>query len=326
MTSDSSRTDPVLGSIHAATFSESTSATIAHASAKLMGTTANVTTVGGSPDVPEKVIDYLRHLESLWSRFRADSELSHANSNPGISHTVSAETIRLVEEMKRGHRLTGGAFDPTLLGALIAQGYGTSLSNPRLVTTLPPSAKRRGDIAAIDISDSSLRLPLGTTLDSGGVGKGLAADLCAAHAMSLGALGALVDVGGDVSLQGASPRGNSWRLAIESPLDSSHRVSTVELSGGGIATSTVLKRRFVVGDTETHHIINPFTLESTQSDTTQATVIAHCAADAEMWTKVAFVHDSRHLFASAARHGFHAGCFLTSGEWITTKDWPEYGA
>ncbi len=69
----------------------------------------------------------------------------------------------------------------------------------------------------IDIDGSQVTLHRGTTVDSGGVGKGLAADLAVEFALKAGALGALVEVGGDVRVGGVSPRSDSWRLAIEDP-------------------------------------------------------------------------------------------------------------
>jgi len=140
--------------------------------------------------------------------------------------------------------------------------------------------------------------------------------------MEAGALGALIEVGGDLRVEGLSPRADMWRLAIENPYDRSLRLSVVELRHQGLATSTVTKRRFEVEGRETHHIIDPTTLRSANSDTVQASVIAPTAAQAEMWTKVAFVHGSQRLLAFARHHGFHAGCLLQSGEWVTSAGWP----
>lgn len=127
---------------------------------------------------------------------------------------------------------------------------------------------------------------------------------------------------GDLRVEGLSPRADMWRLAIENPYDRSQRLSVVELRNQGLATSTVTKRRFEVEGRETHHSINPTTLRSAESDTVQASVIAPTAAQAEMWTKVAFVHGSQRLLAFARQHGFHAGCLLQTGEWVTSAGWP----
>jgi len=287
-----------------------------------MGTRAKILTIGGTPDLAERLFETLRSLERKWSRFLDNSELSAANMEPGVTHTVSADTVELVAAMKRGHDMTNGAFDPTLLPALVAEGYTTSLVNPELTARVHEAARLRGNLGAVEVGPGTLTIPRGTMLDSGGVGKGLAADLVVRAAREAGALGALVDVGGDLRVSGFSPRGDSWRLAIENPFETGQQLSVIAVADSGVATSTVTKRRFRSGLRETHHIISPRTLKSTDSDTLQATVVASTAADAEVWTKVAFVDGHQALLHLARRHRFEVGCLLVSGEWVTTPGWP----
>ena len=321
--SRSALTDPVQSSVVAAMFSDNVSAPVHKADFKVMGTTARITLVGGPPETPERIKGLLEQLERRWSRFRDDSEISLLNNSPQHAGEVSEETKTLFRHMQRGFHLTRGAFDPTILPALVAEGYGESLVNPGARTLVPGGSLRRGDFAGITLEGGRLHLPAGTTLDSGGVGKGLAADMGSELAVNSGALGALVDVGGDVRVCGVSPRADHWRLAIEHPEDPAQRLSIVEITNQGIATSTVTKRRFRVGDRSTHHLIDPRTGQSAESDTVQATVIAGSAAEAEMWTKVAFVHGSETLLRQARREPIEVGCFLRDGRWVTSPGWPE---
>lgn len=326
MQAQSSVNNPVAGSIQAALFSDSSQARVFTAEGKVMGTTARVTTVGGTAELPQALMAMLDHFNVLWSRFLEDSDISRLNASPGEAIEVDSSTRDLIAHMIQGHHATHGAFDPTLLPALMAQGYSASLVNPENVTHLPPSSRRRGAPQEIIISGTTVTLPVGTTIDSGGAGKGYAADVLAHFAMGEGALGVLVEVGGDLRVMGISPSASAWRLAIEHPYDASRRLSVVALRDGGIATSTVAKRRFEVEGNETHHIINPHTGLSTDSDVVQATVIAPSAGVAEIATKIAFVEGSLALFRYAHTHQYQAGCYTTDGNWTTTKDWPEADA
>jgi len=314
--------DPVLGGIHAAMTGDGDTPPVYSSSLSVMGTRAHITTVGGPPDLPLRIEKLLTHLNLLWSRFLPNSEISQLNNAPGVPRTVSPETRRLLGEMARGFSHSQGAFDPTLLPALIAEGYGSSLVTPRATTKIPDGAALRGAFSDILVDGQTVTLPRGTTLDTGGVGKGLAADMAAELARSEGALGVLVEVGGDVRVSGISPRSDRWRLGLEHPSDPSGRLGVVELDNQGLATSTVTKRRFTVGNRATHHIIDPGTLRSAESDTVQASVIAATAAEAEMWTKVAFVRGSTALLSEARKRGFHAACLLNSGVWTTSALWP----
>jgi len=322
----SSLDNPDAGSIHAALFTDSSQAMVFSAEEKVMGTTARVTTVGGTAQLPEAIMSMLQHLNVLWSRFRDDSEISLLNAAPGSAIEVDSSTRDLIALMIEGHHTTNGAFDPTLLPSLISEGYGASLVNPENVTHVPPSSLGRGAPEQIVISGNSVTLPRGTTLDSGGAGKGYAADLAAAFAIGEGALGAMVEVGGDLRVRGVSPSGEMWRLAIEHPFDPSRRLSVFELANGGVATSTITKRRFEVDGRATHHIINPRTGRSAESDVVQTSVIAPSARQAEIATKIGFVDGSLALFSFAHKNGYQAGCYTLDGNWTTTKDWPEADA
>ena len=318
--------DAVLGGIHAAMSSDDGQLPVHSSSLRVMGTGANVTTVGGPADLPLQIENLLHTLNQRWSRFLGDSELSNLNNAPGVPQTVSEETLRLFQEMARGFSLTDGQFDPTVLPALIAEGYSHSLVNPELITRIPAGSPARGNFSRITVDGQKVTLPAGTTVDSGGLGKGLAADMAIELAMSSGALGALVEIGGDVRVAGLSPRSDRWRLGIEDPHESGKRRDVVEIRHQGLATSTITKRRFTSGDRDTHHIINPETRHSSQSDTVQASVIAATAVEAEIWTKVAFVRGSSELLRQAQRKGFHAACVLESGEWLTSSGWPSTDA
>ena len=66
----------------------------------------------------------LDHLERKWSRFLPDSDISLIN-RAGVSQSRSIRRrSSCCRQMAVGVRLTGGAFDPTLLGAIAGLGYG----------------------------------------------------------------------------------------------------------------------------------------------------------------------------------------------------------
>jgi hypothetical protein len=151
--------DPVLGSIHAAMTSAEGETPVYERSLAVMGTTARITTVGGPADLPERIASLLEKLNGLWSRFRDDSELSHLNNSPGQAKSVSPETLRMLSEMAWGYSHTKGAYDPTVLPALLAEGYTSSLVTPGLKTHIPATSRPKGNLSAIEIREKVL-LPI----------------------------------------------------------------------------------------------------------------------------------------------------------------------
>lgn len=284
--------------------------------------TVVVTSEPGTVDEPSVVssaIARLHELEQRWSRFLPTSEISELNASPGVLRQVSPDTFVLVEALVRAWHATGGAFDPTMLGALVHLGYGTSRDRSERTTSLTADATPRGRPAEILVraDDLAVMLPMGTTLDPGGLGKGLAADLVVDEIMAAGAAGALVEVGGDLRVRGRPPVGHAWPITIDDTGE------VIELAGGGLGTSSSRLRTWTVDDDRRHHLLDPTTLRSTTTDVESCTVIAGTAAWAESFTKVAFTHGARAAIAEYERLGLAASIVTADGV-VATSDWDEY--
>jgi thiamine biosynthesis lipoprotein len=266
----------------------------------------------------------LNDLERCWSRFLPTSEISRLNRAEGAPCRTSAETVRLVEAMVQAWHATDGSFDPTLLGALVGLGYSASRGDATLRTSLAPGARpqgRPGEIL-VDPTSRTIQLPAGTTLDPGGLGKGLAADIVATELLGAGAAGALVEIGGDVRVVGSSPEADAWALAIRPPQGDDRRV--VDLVDGGVATSTSRLRTWSHEGHERHHLIDPLTLRSSERDAVSCTVIAGSASWAEAFTKVAFAHDLGDALALLESHSLAASITTAGGLHHTTGHWQEF--
>ena len=295
-------------------------------SAQIMGGHFAVTVVGADVEVTQQVISYLHKLEALWSRFIATSEVSQLNSSPGIPVVVSPETITLVKLLIDGSRLTDGLFDPTTLPLTLANGYATSHVDPSRTTVLPSSATWPGDLEGIVVNEvkSTVTLPVGTTLDPGGLGKGLAADLAVDYAMSHGASGALVSASGDVRAAGLSPDGRSWRIGIEHPLEKHIEIAQVHISDGAVVTSSQMTNRWKTDAGETHHIIDTKTGRSAQTEVLSATVVCAQAALGEVLAKLAFLVPIKEAVAQIVANGAQV-CIVDAKMMMHTSDgWDEY--
>lgn len=256
-----------------------------------MGSDAHVVVEGGCEQLADEARRRLFDLEQRWSRFLPDSEVNRLNDRAGDAVTVSDATVLLVQRAIEAWRITGGAFDPTVLGDLIRAGYDRTFAG--LTATPDPSTLFVG-CTDIEISGNDVRLPNGTGFDSGGIGKGLAADIVAVEVMAAGADGVCVNLGGDLRVLGSSPDG-SWTVAVEHPSFDAP-IAHVGLEHGAVATSTTLKRRWVVDGTERHHLIDPQTGLPSTTDLTLATVIAGEAWIAEVLAKAVLLRGADRAF------------------------------
>jgi thiamine biosynthesis lipoprotein len=265
-----------------------------------MGSDVHVVVVGGSVNSLDRAVDRIAQLESRWSRFRPDSEVTMLNHNAGRAVAVSSDTQLLVDRSIEAWRLTGGAFDPTLLDDLRRAGYDRSFENLGDHTNRPAVNPRSRSIDAPGCTDIivdaiTVTIPVGLGFDAGGIGKGLAADLVASELIAEGVDGVCVNIGGDLRVIGESPTGEGWTLAIEHPLATAP-IALVGLAEGAIATSSVLRRTWKLDGQTHHHLIDPATGEPSQSDLALASVIAGEGWKAEVLAKAALLRGRAKAF------------------------------
>ena len=289
-----------------------------------MGGHATITVVGGTRDLLSRAFALLDECEALWSRFIGSSDVSILNNAEGTPTVVAALTVRLIEEMKLGNILTNGDFDPTLLPALVSAGYSKSVVNRDRKCIIPASATAPGNLAGISVDGLSVTMPRGTTIDSGGVGKGLAADIVGQFIVDAGAWGALVEVSGDVVAVGLSPDRRGWCIGIENPLDPASHVDIVRLSSGAVVTSSQRKRRWTTAHGARHHLIDPRTGDSAVSDIQTVTVVAASGARAETLSKSGFLRNPDEYLAWLPTVGAAGLLIDANGACLTTENWKDY--
>jgi thiamine biosynthesis lipoprotein len=289
-----------------------------------MGGTAAITLVGATPDLLDECFGLLGALEQAWSRFHEGSDVWRLNWSQGRPVRVRSCTARLVRELISAWAMTNGDFDPTALPRLVASGYATSRLDTSQRTMLPASAVWPGEVAGIEIAGLDIRLPLGTTLDPGGLGKGLAADMVAELALDRGADGVLAEVGGDLVVAGQAPDGEAWTIGIEDPFAPGELLTVIRLAHGAVATSSRLVRVWGGPDGAAHHLIDPATGASALTPTVTSTVIAGTGARAEALAKLAFLRDPHRLLDWLPRIGAAALIVDADQRQTCTTNWSEF--
>ncbi|MBK8024530.1 MAG: FAD:protein FMN transferase [Chloroflexi bacterium] len=242
--------------------------------------------------------EVLRGLSALvedWeeelSRFRSTSGLMQLNARAGAWTPVSETLFEVISCARHAGWLTGGLYNPLILPALIAQGYdrdfaqiaqaGAAASTSAAINT--PS----WETIELRTTHREVRIPEGAALDLGGIAKGWAADRIANTLAPYGAC--LVNLGGDIAVHGAPNDQPGWAVHIGDPLHD-QPFATVYLRSGSIVTSGADYRRWRVQDgTWRHHIIDPRTGGSANSDVLSVTVIHADGALAEAYAKAALL-------------------------------------
>jgi thiamine biosynthesis lipoprotein len=197
---------------------------------------------------------------------------------------------RFVQATVDAARETGGLVDATLIGALEEAGYRRDLSGSLpLSIALGLAPSRRPAAAAqrsrwtdvhVDALANTVSRPPGLRLDSGGIAKGLFADVIAERLAGFEAFG--VDCSGDLRIGGVERR-----IDVASPFDGS-TIHSYELSTSGIATSGIGRRSWLDRNARpAHHLLDPSTGRPAYTGVVQATALAPTALEAELRAKCA---------------------------------------
>ena len=273
-----------------------------------------------SIDLAVRCLDLVEEFESLWSRFIPTSDISRLNNANGQPTLVDEKTLTLLHHMIAAHQATDGAYNPTRLPLQIATGDASSLINDRR-TELPADAAVFSQLSGIHIfHDGKVSLPRGMTLDAGGIGKGLAADLVLHFALEHGAQAACINLGGDMAINTGDSVG--WDVEILSPIDSEVILDTVRIAVGAVATSSLFARQRN-GAGITSHLFTDSSAHDTQH-TVGATVIANSAAWSEAWTKYAILSNPELAIDTLTSTGLAAMLVSANGQITQTQSWKTF--
>ena len=260
---------------------------------------------------------WFRRVEATLTRFEPESPLSQLNRSPGRWVVVPPLLYRAVRAALRAAAATGGAFDPTVLGALEAAGYSRSFElGP--TEQLPPVLAGRWRDVRLAPPIRGIWLPDGVRLDLGGIGKGFAVDGALARLQD--SARALVDAGGDIAVRTA-PGDGPVRVEVEDPCRPDRVLAAFGLQQGAVATSSTLGRQWGPGH---HHIIDPARGRPASSGVAAATVLGPSAMQAEVLAKACIVAGAERGLALVRAQGCHALLITENHQVILTQNLEEY--
>jgi thiamine biosynthesis lipoprotein len=245
------------------------------------------------------------------SRFVPDSELCALNGDRREVVPASELLRAAIGAGLWAAQRTGGLVDPTLLGALEAAGYRDSRTRAapcslhEALFTAPPRRPAAPDPSArwrsVRVLESAIARPPDVRLDTGGTGKGLAADALLRVLRGFGRVA--IDCGGDVRIGGALADDHPFAVDVQHPL-TGDIVMSLELGAGGIATSGIDRNVWRRPDgTYAHHLLDPATGEPAWTGLVGATAIAPTALEAETLAKAALLSGPEEGRALLAEHG-----------------------
>lgn len=215
-------------------------------------------------------------MRSSMSIFDEGSLMSRVNAN--LTDELDDHILRNVEVASEIYRLSDGLYDITVKPLTDAYGFAAKgpIDHPNIDSILEFVGFDKFRIEGRRIIKSDPRVQL----DLNSIAKGYAVDCVAAWLEAEGAKNYLVEVGGEIRSRGMSPRGEAWRVAVDSPYEGNdtpgrYRQTVLRIGDAALASSGNYRRFYTNADGEkVAHTVNPKTGLSAHSRLLSATVVA----------------------------------------------------
>ncbi|MDD5397084.1 MAG: FAD:protein FMN transferase [Candidatus Moranbacteria bacterium] len=297
---------------------------VANVSFDGLGTEIGLRIVVGNPDEFERAKKDLEQARGMYekfskvfSRFEAESNLTAVNNALGAFHDVPVEFVEIASHCLEYYQKTDGVFDPRIISTLEAVGYKGDFKKGNF--KLANSEKHDKQLVALDqyLKIENNKVCFLRRMDFSGIAKGFITDKVAEFLKSKGWKNFLLDSGGDMFLSGVDQAGDAWRINVEGI---PYEKMMFALSGNGLATSGISKRKWEINGQKFHHLINPKKPESFLFDLKTVTVISKNTEDADVWAKTLFLMGKESAIMYARENDLAAIVLGYDGRaWISPK-------
>jgi len=258
-----------------------------------MGTFARVVVIAADRNTADRCTEAafaeIYKVDELMSRYKSDSQINKVNRDGSKRAVeVSDSVYEVLQRSVEISKLSDGAFDITV-GPLVElfRSAEKKEAAPSKEEIAQAKSKVGYEKLKLDDHNKTVRLTVeGMQLDLGGIAKGYAVDKAIEAAQKAGAVGAMVDIGGDILCFGKAPKGKeSWLIGLKNPSTSSDAegrdiVLTLRLKDSAVATSGDYQQFVLIKDKRYSHIINRQTGTSAEG-LSSVTIIADNATDAD---------------------------------------------
>lgn len=239
--------------------------------------------------------DYHDEIKQLFKEF--DGSLSMFNDTSIITRMNKCDTSVVANRYFRHvftkamevSEATGGAFDITVAPLVNLWGFGFKNSDNVSQAAIDSILQFVGyKTVHLDEEGHLHKDDPRTIMDASSIAKGYMSDVVADFLREQGVENYMVEIGGEVALNGVNPKGSRWSIGINKPTDDSTQVNSelqdiLYMSEGGVATSGNYRNFYYKDGKKYAHTIDPHTGYPIQQDILSSTVIARDCMTADAY-------------------------------------------
>jgi thiamine biosynthesis lipoprotein len=226
-----------------------------------------------------------KEWEKIFSRFDPESELSKTNKNLGKQFEASVDFIEVARRCLSHYKETEGLFDPRIIENLESSGYNQDFKKNDFKPSDDIPREISGNLAE-DLIIEKISVTFRRKMDFSGIVKGWATDKVMRLVAENNLKNFLIDSGGDIYVAGSNEQGKKWKITIEGIEEQKLQL---EVSGRGIATSGITRRKWQNDKGKFHHLVNPKNPDEYSFKINSVTVVASSTESADVWAKFLFL-------------------------------------
>lgn len=245
------------------------------------GTTYHLT-YNATEDLQKDLEAEMEKFNTSLSTYTPNSTISHFNSTDTTPFDLSKDPwmLKMVQESIKFSELSNGAFDITVGPLVDLWGFGPKAKSDPTQAKIDSIRSFVGykliKLEKYKLTKSDARIQL----DCGAIAGGYASDIIAEYLHKQGVDDFMVEIGGEIVLSGKNPKGSSWHIGINKPVDDSTSSNNdveklLVLTDKALSTSGNYRSFYVKDGKKYAHTIDPHTGYPVQHSLLSATIIAN---------------------------------------------------
>lgn len=233
-----------------------------------------------------------KNVDNSLSMYNKKSLISRINIGEDV--LVDSMIKYLYEASVKVHDETGGAFDPTVSPLMRLWGFVEKNGIIPDSTQIDSVCEFVGLKQTLLLNGKLKKHDVRTAFDFSAIAKGFACDEIGGMFRRNNIENYLVEIGGEIALNGVNPIGEKWKISVDSPVWSNDSVIhensiIVELDNGGIATSGNYRNYKELSGKRIVHTMNPKTGYPEESNLLSATIVAENCMYADAYATACMV-------------------------------------
>ncbi|MGM0571254.1 FAD:protein FMN transferase [Marinobacter sp.] len=281
-------------------------------------------------DLSQGIAETLESVDASMSTWREDSELSRFNQKSDQSQwtPVSGALFEVLAAAQQVSERSGGAFDITIGPVVNLWGFGPQ-GRPEKVPDDQVLAGRLANTGfrflELDAEQQAIRAEKPQYLDLSGIAKGYGVDAVARYLESQGVDRYLVEIGGEVRVNGRKPDGSAWRLAVEQPDAEGRQVNrVVAMDRNAMATSGDYRNYYESNGQRYSHTIDPLSGRPVDHRLASVTVIDESSMLADAWATAFTVLGFEEGYKLALQENLAVYFIVREGDGFETRHTPAF--